>query len=460
VPDDPAGARRQTLRGRVSAVDPDWVYVPVEVPAGSRRLTVRLRYDRALGVIDFGLFAPAGRFRGWSGGARNECTIAMADATPGYLAGPLPAGTWQVILGPYRVPAGGLAWELEVEAAATAGQPTVATAEAGPGGDGPERVLRDAPGWYRGDLHVHTLYSDGGWTPAEVLARARSAGLDFLVTSEHNTSAGHQAFARCQRPDLLLVAGEEVTTRAGHAGAIGLAHGRWVDWRYRPADGVWPTLAGELRAEGALVQANHPFSAPKGAGWEFGWDEVDAVEVWNGSESRPVNDRALALWDGLLRDGRALVATGGSDAHRPGDQVGHPQTVVMAERLAQAEVVAAIRAGRCWLATSAQVELDFLAMADGRLAGVGEHLPGGDREPVRVRLRVGGAPAAVATLHGQDGTVHAAPLGPGSAGTLAWETRLGATSWLRAEVRQPDGTLVALTNPIWLGPAPRPAARA
>jgi PHP-associated len=454
VPGDRAGARRQVLSGRLGAGDPDWVYVPVEVPAGSRRLTVRLRYDRTLGVVDLGLFAPGGRFRGWSGGARTEFTLAETDATPGYLAGPLPAGTWRVILGPYRVPAGGLAWELEVEAAASAGRAAVATAEAAPGGDGPGRVLRDEPGWYRGDLHVHTVYSDGGWTPAEVLAPARSAGLDFLVTSEHNTSAGHQAFARCQRPDLLVVAGEEVTTRAGHAGAVGLAHGRWVDWRYRPADGVLPAVAGQLRAEGVLLVANHPFSAFKGAGWEFGWDEVEAVEVWNGSESRPVNDRALAVWDSLLRAGRPLVATGGSDAHRPGDQVGHPQTVVRAERLAQAEVVAAIRAGRCWLAASAQVELDLLAVAGGRVAGIGEHLPGGEGEPVRVRLRVAGAPGAVVTLHGQEGAVHAAPLD--RAGRLEWEARLGTAPWLRAEVRQADGALVALTNPIWLGPAPRP----
>jgi hypothetical protein len=131
--------------------------------------------------------------------------------------------------------------------------------------------------------------------------------------------------------------------------------------------------------------------------------------------------------------------------------------VVRAERLAQAEVVAAIRAGRCWLGTSSQVSLECVAVADGRVAGVGEHLPGGDGEPVRARLRVAGAPAAVATFHGQDGIAYASSLGTDGAGTVAWETRLGTTPWLRAEVRRPDGTLVALTNPIWLGPAPQPA---
>jgi hypothetical protein len=454
VPDD--RLRWQTLQGRVGPGDPDWVYVPVELPPATARLTVRLGYDRSLGVIDLGLFGPADRFRGWSGGARSAFTVAAGDATPGYLAGPLPPGTWQVVLGPYRVPGEGLPWRLEVEASAAAEPPAGVVSPlagelppAGQSGEAP-RVLRGEPGWYRGDLHVHTLYSDGAFTPAEAVELARSAGLDFLVSSEHNTSAGHQAFASQQRPDLLLVPGEEVTTRAGHAGAAGLRPGRWVDWRFRPEDGVLPRIAAELRAEGALLQANHPFSAARGASWRFGWEAVEAVEVWNGSETGAVNDRAVALWDRLLRAGQRLVATGGSDAHRPPDRVGHPQTVVRAERLAVAEVVAGLRAGRCWLARSAQVRLDFTATAGDRRADVGERLGGRQGEAVGVRLRVTGATGAVASLHGRDGTVHAAGLGPGASGTLEFRTVLGATPWLRAEVRQPDGALVALTNPIWL----------
>jgi PHP-associated len=451
---DHRAARRQTLQGRVGPGDPDWVYVPVELPPATARLTVRLGYDRSLGVVDLGLFGPAGRFRGWSGGAHGAFTVAAGDATPGYFAGPLPPGTWHVVLGPYRVPVEGLPWRLEVEAGTDGGPPAgVATAAASPLGPPGDRVLRGAPGWYRGDLHVHTLYSDGAFTPAEALALARFAGLDFLVTSEHNTSAGHQAFAREQRPDLLLVAGEEVTTRAGHAGAVGLRPGRWVDWRYRPEDGVLPGIAAELRAEGVLLQANHPFSAGRGTGWRFGWEVVEAVEVWNGSEPAAVNDRAVALWDRLLRDGRRLVATGGSDAHRPPDQVGQPHTVVWAERLAVAEVVAGLRAGRCWLARSAGIGLDFAATAGDRRAGVGERLGGRRGQAVGVRLRVTGAPGAIASVHGRDGTARADGLGPGASGTLEFETVLGTTPWLRAEVRQPDGALVALTNPIWLATA-------
>ena len=99
-PDDRAAARYR--------------YVPVEVPAGTRALTVSLEYDRSAGVLDLGCFDPAGGFRGWSGAARSEFTVADDWATPGYLPGPLTPGAWQVAMGLHRVPPEGLAWTVTV----------------------------------------------------------------------------------------------------------------------------------------------------------------------------------------------------------------------------------------------------------------------------------------------------------------------------------------------------------
>jgi hypothetical protein len=44
-----------------------YLEVPFEVPPGAGSVDVRLRYDRAAGVVDLGCMGPAG-FRGWSGG--------------------------------------------------------------------------------------------------------------------------------------------------------------------------------------------------------------------------------------------------------------------------------------------------------------------------------------------------------------------------------------------------------
>ena len=92
--------------------------------------------------------------------------------------------------------------------------------------DPPARGVRGTgPGWYRGDCHLHTVHSDGRHTQASLAALAREAGLDFIGSTEHNTSSAQLTWGRHAPDDLLVVNGEEVTTRAGHWLALGLPAG-------------------------------------------------------------------------------------------------------------------------------------------------------------------------------------------------------------------------------------------
>ena len=43
---DPGTSSSRTLTGHIPCGAPDWVYIPVEVPAGVNRITVRYGYDR------------------------------------------------------------------------------------------------------------------------------------------------------------------------------------------------------------------------------------------------------------------------------------------------------------------------------------------------------------------------------------------------------------------------------
>ena len=96
-------------------------YVPVD--AGPDGFTVTLAYERAAGVLDLGVFDPAGNFRGYSGGARETFTITPSWATPGYLPGEVPAGQWSILLGLHRIPAAGLPWEITVSAPGSPAEP-------------------------------------------------------------------------------------------------------------------------------------------------------------------------------------------------------------------------------------------------------------------------------------------------------------------------------------------------
>lgn len=449
----------------LDASSPDWVYVPLRLPAGVRRLAVSLAYPETPtsgptpNAVDLGVFDERGLelggdgFRGWSGGARDSFAIDGATATPGYLPGPLGPGTWHVVLAPYRVEPGGVVCRVRVSV--ELGEPCPAVAPAFP----PVAVAGRGPGWYAADWHLHTVFSDGRRTPAELAAAARAAGLDVLGSSEHNTPAAHAVWGPLAGDDLLVLTGEEVTTRNGHLVAVGLDPGSWVDWRVRARDGRLDDLVATIHDRGGLAVAAHPYGAFLGGAWKFGLDAVDAVEVWNGPWGAE-DELALAAWDGQLCSPAWRPAVGGSDAHGPDDVVGLPQTVVGAAALARDALVAAVRAGRCWVRESAGVDVRLTASGGGGLAGLGERLAVGPDEPVEVAARVTGVAGAVLRLVTDEGEVLTSRAGSDGRGDVRWSTTAAVTTYVRLEVRHPTapgadgapyGPVAALTNPVLLG---------
>lgn len=446
-----------TITGSFDPGAADWHLLPVNVPAGAREIEVGYRYDRPDvpfgghgNALDIGIFGPGGQFRGWSGGARERFRISAAEATPGYLAGAVQPGEWQVVLAPYTICAQGMDFEVDV------------TVRLGPDGPAfrPEPAPATAPdadrgrAWYRGDGHLHTVHSDGTREPGELVAHARAAGLDFIVSTEHNTSSAHAHWGKHATSDLLILNGEEVTTRAGHWPAWNLPAGTWIDWRYRDAREL-AKFADEVRQCGGLVVAAHPFAPCIGCTWEFGYESADLVEVWNGAWT--LDDEATVIaWDSLLRAGRWIPAVGNSDAHAHHDQVGLPHNVVLADGLTGPQLMRGFAKGHNWIAESSAVRLEFTATAGGVTAGIGETLETEPGTPITVQVKANGAPDTHIRILDQQGPRWGGYV-PEEGATVEWTTRSRYSKWVRAEIRreQPTpttrDTMVALTNPIFLG---------
>jgi hypothetical protein len=463
------GTRTQTVTGTFEPDIPDWYYVPVDVPRGVQQIDVVYSYDKPQvpagtrgNACDIGMFGPEGHdlgntrgFRGWSGGFRDRFSISASEATPGYLAGPVEPGRWHVILGPYTVAPQGLHYKVDI------------TLTFGPDGapfkpnPAPETAPAREKGraWYRGDGHLHTVHSDGRRTPEQLVADARAAGLDFIVSTDHNTSSAQLQWGEHATGDLLILNGEEVTTRSGHWPAIGLPAGTWIDWRYRAADAAdFRHFTDQVHRAGGLVTAAHPFANCFGCTYEFAYEIADLVEVWNGPWTQD-DEASVIHWDGLLRGGRFIPAIGDSDAHNPDQRVALPHTVVYADRLRRKELLAGLKAGRSWLAESSAVRLDFTVSGGGRTAGIGERLPAGIGTPVTVSAAVGGVPGTTVTFLDQLGPEHTETIGDSGAATVTWTTYPRYSRWVRVEVRRPSGgpnttspnAMVAMSNPIFLG---------
>jgi hypothetical protein len=453
------GAIELAFSGRFGFGIYRWAYLPFDVPPGVQRIRVATSHDDfsvagvARNVLDLGIFGPAGYdlgnaagFRGWSGGARDHFEVSSRYATPGYLAGPIEPGVWAVALGPVVLSPWGMGWDVHV------------TLERGQALAEPEPMVAFSPPpslsgarWFRGDLHLHTVHSDGEREPDEMIAAARAGGLDFIVSTEHNTNSANRVWPACRTAGLLVIPGEEVTTRHGHWLAVGLSPHVWVDWRYGPSDGVFPRFAAQVRDDGGLVVAAHPSVPLPGAAWEFGFDHVDALEVWNGRWNLD-DELSLRIWQRLLRQGRRIVAVGGSDSHREHQQVGSPQTVVHADGLSTPAIVDGLRCGRSYLARSCEVALELTASGDGGVAGPGQTLRVPPGAPATVTAVISGAPDTTVVLITAEGRVRQATVGMSA--RLQWDLDAASARFVRLEVREaqrrPLGAMVALTNPVWL----------
>ncbi len=194
-------------------------------------------------------------------------------------------------------------------------------------------------------LHIHTHYSDGNASHSELIQIAHKAGLDGIITTDHNIWIdGFDGYYGEGTEKTLLMVGEEIHDRTldppgNHLLAIGA--GRELS----PYAENPQRLIDQINRTDGLSFLAHPIEDPleRFNEGEFSWRDWEVrnftgIELWNQmSEFKSVSptlraalvnalfpkrmsvgplDRTLELWDKLIAERkRPVVAVGGVDAH-------------------------------------------------------------------------------------------------------------------------------------------------
>ncbi len=138
----------------------------------------------------------------------------------------------------------------------------------------------------RADLHTHSTASDGTCPPAEVMRRARAAGLDVIALTDHDTVAGHDQARRALPRGLTLLPGMELSCRLdGHSVHM-------LAYLFDPAH---PELAAELAKirESRVRRARAMVARLAELGAPVTWEQVSAL-AGDGVVGRPHIARAMA----------------------------------------------------------------------------------------------------------------------------------------------------------------------
>ena len=442
-----ADAATITLSGVLTTADKgNYQERSFEVPAGVTRIDVDFAYDnRGKGTeLEVGLF-DSQRFRGTSRFSKDHFHLTEFESTPSYFPGPLPAGTWRLSLGIPSIGAGQSSkWTATIRLS-TRSTPI----------DGLGPVLRREAGWYIGDLHAHTLHSDGfgcvdpgsttarGCQPWEVVEAARARHLDFFAITDHNTTSHHADLATLQESltSMLLLRGQELTTFHGHANVYGTS--RPIDFRLGFNGRSMSDVMDDVAHEHALLSINHPGretgDSCTGCGWDAPatpWNRIEAMEVINGGVVEG-KTAGMPFWYARLNEGRRITAIGGSDDHgarSPRGLIGSPATVIYASELSEAALLDGIRSGRVYVRTRGP-------------EGPRLELTGTGATPMRLALHVVGAPGQRAEIV-RNGEVVATLMVETADEELSYSLTLAPAQWVHIRLRDAQG-ITAFTNPIY-----------
>jgi hypothetical protein len=175
--------------------------------------------------------------------------------------------------------------------------------------------------FWRGNLHGHSTASDGALAPAEVCARYRAAGYDFVAISDHFLArfgfpVTDTRLLRTEGFTTLL--GAELHPRATMRGEMWhlLAVGLPPDFAPTGAEETGPDIARRAAEAGAFVALAHPLWSQLTEADGLAVEAAHAVEVYNHKSMLEV-DRGdgLYLWDALLHAGRHVTAIASDDSH-------------------------------------------------------------------------------------------------------------------------------------------------
>ena len=194
------------------------------------------------------------------------------------------------------------------------------------------------------NLHMHTTYSDGSGTHAELGQAALKTGVDVLLVTDHNILVqGVDAYYKEGKKRALLLACEEIhdqdrDPQKNHLLVFG-TNQELANLADDPQN-----LINAVRMAGGLSFIAHPVdpAMPAFGETDISWEDwgvtgFTGIELWNGfSELKTVAKgkldaiyyafrpqaiphgplpKTIQIWDDLLSKGQHVVAVGGSDAH-------------------------------------------------------------------------------------------------------------------------------------------------
>jgi hypothetical protein len=257
----------------------------------------------------------------------------------------------------------------------------------------------------KGVIHVHSRLShDSHGDPDEILQAAQRAGLQFLMTTDHNTHKIFTEGLQGRLDDLRVIRGAEMIKDGQTILAVNLRE--FIDGHRMSIQ----EAVRAIKSQGGLAFVAHPWrfrewdvegidgieiydiaDAAYAQAWKAPWMGLEMLSSWKESPeevlltllSRPGHH--LSTWDGLLKT-RKLVGIAGNDAHQNVKFLGmqldpyaldfrYVQTHLLAGATEEPAILEALQAGHAYVSFGLLADATgfrFFAERDGVVRIMGD----------------------------------------------------------------------------------------
>ncbi len=244
-------------------------------------------------------------------------------------------------------------------------------------------LLPENGNFYKSNLHCHSTFSDGKWTPEKIKEKYMKHGYSVVAFTDHSTLHSQ---AHLTDKDFLALDGYEIDVyeddckgRAYHktchfclvAKKPGMSQPDLGDEdTYTPKN--ISRIMQEARNKGFFVTYNHPNWSLEDFSDYINYDGMDAVEIVNyGCVAVGYQDYVPMVYDEMLRYGKKIFCIGTDDNHNRYDEDSvycdsfGGFTVIKAESLCYENIINALEKGNFY--TSQGPEIKELWYEDGKI---------------------------------------------------------------------------------------------
>jgi hypothetical protein len=182
----------------------------------------------------------------------------------------------------------------------------------------------DVSTFQRGNIHTHSNWSDGDRHPRDVYVWYRNHGFNFVALTDHNTRASPQTFKALEKPNFVIISGEELTmtVQRTRVHVNGLCTKRTIGGGKHPSVRAALVHAIEyVHAQGGIALVNHP-----NFDWALNAEDIrsasgaELVEIYSshphvnslGDNEHPSQE---AIWETLIDQGENIGSVAVDDAH-------------------------------------------------------------------------------------------------------------------------------------------------